>query len=575
MTLRESNIEKLPQQVFDVLIIGGGINGAVSAAALSGKGARVALIDQRDFAGFTSQQSSNLAWGGIKYLENGDYLLVRKLCLSRNRLIRSYPSRVKEIRFFATIDKGFRFSPFFLWLGTWVYWLFGNGFTKIPRFLTKARIEHEEPVVDTGNAAGGFEYSDAYLHDNDSRFVFQFVRSAMDRGCIAANYVESLGARREKDLWITQARDTQSGRSLEIRSKVLINAAGPFVDAHNRLTGEQTEHQHLFSKGIHLIVPQVTPHRRILTFFADDGRLFFVIPMGVRTCIGTTDDRVETPDTEVTDADRDFVLDNINKRLSLAKPLTREDIIAERCGVRPLVVRRTAGGGSSRDWMQLSRKHEIDVDQSQAHLSIFGGKLTDCVNVGDEVSKHVAALGIDLPHSGYRWYGEPHASVYQEYMHQARLMDLDSYTSPESIEQLSSRLWRRYDQQAFELLAQIREDPRQAEVLIKGTDYLRCEIQLAKRQEMIVRLEDFLRRRSKIALVVRRQEIQHADGLMEACEILFGDQARARYDEYFGESRRVTPAQSLNLETAVDRLVPHASDWPGEHLAQYADSPTR
>jgi glycerol-3-phosphate dehydrogenase len=87
-------------------------------------------------------------------------------------------------------------------------------------------------------------------------------------------------------------------------------------------------------------------------------------------------------------------------------------------------------------------------------------------------------------------------------MHQARLMDLDSYTSPDSIEQLSSRLWRRYDQQAFELLAQIREDPRQAEVLIKGTDYTRCEIQLAKRQEMIVKLEDFLRRRSKIALVV-------------------------------------------------------------------------
>ena len=127
--------------VFDLVIIGGGINGAVFAAALSGKGAQVALIDKRDFAGFTSQQSSNLAWGGIKYLESGDYALVRKLCLSRNELIRSYPSRVKEIRFFATIDRGFRFSPFFLWLGTWVYWLFGNGFTRPPRFLTKDRID--------------------------------------------------------------------------------------------------------------------------------------------------------------------------------------------------------------------------------------------------------------------------------------------------------------------------------------------------------------------------------------------------------------------------------------------------
>jgi len=554
MTLRDNNIAKLRGQgVYDVLIIGGGINGAVSAAALSGKGAQVALIDKRDFAGFTSQQSSNLAWGGIKYLENGDYALVRKLCLSRNELIRSYPSRVKEIRFFAAIDKGFRFSPFFLWLGTWAYWVFGNGFTKIPRFLTKDRIRRDEPVVKIDKAAGGFEYSDAYLHDNDSRFVFQFVRSAMDRGCIAANYVESLGARREGDLWITQARDTETGNTFEIRSKVLINAAGPFVDDHNRLTKEQTEHQHLFSKGIHLIVPRITPNPRILTFFADDGRLFFVIPMGVRTCIGTTDTRVEHPQTEVTDADRDFVLDNINKRLNLTKPITREDIIAERCGVRPLVVRRrvdSAGsGGTERDWMHLSRKHEIDFDREHAHLSIFGGKLTDCVNVGNEVSRIIEELGVAIPHSGYRWYGEPHRSVYEEYMHQARLMDLDSYTSPASIEQLSSRLWRRYDQQAFELLAQIREDPRQAEVLIKGTDYLRCEIQLAKRQEMIVKLEDFLRRRSKIALVVHHQEIQQAEGLMEACEILFGDQAQARYDEYFGESGRVAPAQSSYPES--------------------------
>ena len=544
MQLRESNIDKLPGRVFDALIIGGGINGAVSAAALSGKGASVALIDQRDFAGFTSQQSSNLAWGGIKYLESGDYALVRKLCLSRNHLIDSYPSRVQEIRFFATIDQGFRFSPFFLWLGTWAYWLFGNGYTRIPRLLGKGRIKREEPVVDTRNAAGGFEYSDAYLHDNDSRFVFQFVRAAMDRGTIAANYVESLGSRREDGVWITQARDTETGETFEIRSKILVNAAGPLVDAHNRLTGEETEHQHLFSKGIHLIVPQITPNRHILTFFADDGRLFFVIPMGVRTCIGTTDTRVDGPFTEVTDADRDFVLDNINKRLDLERPLTRADIIAERCGVRPLVVRKQTGGDGGRDWMQLSRKHEIDVDRTNAHLSIFGGKLTDCVNVGNEVSQYAAELGVALPHRHYRWYGEPHRSVHQEYLHQARLMDLDGYTSPDSIEPLSSRLWRRYDQQAFELLAKIRADPRQAQVLIKGTDYLRCEIELDRRQEMIVKLEDFLRRRSKIALVVPRPTIQHAEGLMEACRILFGERAQARYDEYFAEPRRVTPAQS-------------------------------
>jgi glycerol-3-phosphate dehydrogenase len=534
MDLRESNIQKLPQATFDVLIIGGGINGAVSAAALSGKGARVALIDQRDFAGFTSQQSSNLIWGGIKYLETHDYGLVRKLCLSRNHLIRNYPSRVKEIRFFCTIEKGFRFHPLFLWAGTWVYWLFGNGFTKIPRLLSRRAIQREEPAVDASNAAGGFEYSDAYLHYHDSHFVFQFVRSAMDRGCIAANYVESLGARREGGIWITQARNVVDGREFEIRSKVLINAAGPFADDHNRLTGEQTEHHHAFSKGIHLIVPRLTPNPRILTFFADDGRLFFVIPMGARTCIGTTDTRVESPLTEVTDEDRRFVLDNINKRLNLEKPLTRADVIAERCGVRPLVV-KSATDDNVRDWLRLSRKHEIDVDRTRAHLSIFGGKLTDCVNVGDEVSDLVAKLGVVLPHRNCQWYGEPPPPVREEYMHQARWMNLDGHTAPESGEPLVSRLWRRHDRQALELLAKIREDPRQAEVMIEGADYVRCEIQLAKRREMIVKLEDFLRRRSNIALVLRREELRNAEGLMEACEILFGDRAREKFAEYFPE----------------------------------------
>ncbi|WP_048671144.1 glycerol-3-phosphate dehydrogenase/oxidase [Candidatus Competibacter denitrificans] len=546
MTLRENNVRKLEQGVYDVLIVGGGINGAVSAAALAGKGARVALIDQRDFAGFTSQQSSNLAWGGIKYLESGDYGLVRKLCMSRNHLIDSYPSRVKEIRFLATIDQGFRWSSLFLWAGTWVYWLFGNGFTRIPRLLGKRTIAREETVIDLGNAAGGFEYSDAYLCDNDSRFVFQFVRSAMDRGCIAANYVDALGARREDGLWMSRVRDLDSGRAFDVRAKVLINAAGPFVDEFNQRSGEQTEHHHLFSKGIHLIVPRITPSARILAFFADDGRLFFAIPMGARTCIGTTDTRVESPFTEVTEEDRQFVLDNINKRLRLPQPLTRADIIAERCGVRPLVVRATAEG-QTRDWMQLSRKHEIDVNRAQSHLSIFGGKLTDCVNVGNEVADIVESLGIALSHRRYKWYGEPHRSVREEYLHQAQLMNLDSYTFPGAMESLTSRLWRRYGDKAFRLLEDIREDPRQAEVLIQGTEYRRCEIGLAQRQEMIVKLEDFLRRRSKIALVVRPENIRHAPGLMDACEMLFGDHAKEKFDEYFQEPLMMEqPDQPMN-----------------------------
>ena len=536
MKLRNSNIEKLDQEIFDTLIIGGGINGAVSAAALSGKGARVALIDQRDFAGFTSQQSSNLAWGGIKYLESHDYKLVWGLCKSRNHLMENYPSRVEEIRFYSTIEKGFRHHPRFIWLGTWVYWLFGRCFTTPPRWLSRNTVKTEEPIVRTENFYGGFEYSDAFLPDNDARFVFQFIRSAMDRGCIAANYVESLGARRDNDLWVTRARDVMTGREFEIRSRVLINAAGPFVDEHNAKTGEKTAHCHVFSKGIHLIVPRITENRRVLTFFADDGRLFFVIPMGNRTCVGTTDTRTESPFSEVTEEDRQFVLDNINKRLNLAKPLTHTDIIAERCGVRPLVVKAGKDSTNERDWMQMSRKHEIDVSNTTRHISIFGGKLTDCVNVGNEVATYVSNMGVVLDNPDCKWYGEPPASVREEYLRQAQSMNLDALTDPAATEKLSKRLWRLYDSQALELLSEIREDPHQAEILIKGTDYLRCEIRLARQQEMITKLEDFLRRRSKIALVTRHEDIRNAEGLMEACAILFEEQAQAKFDEYFAHA---------------------------------------
>src|SRR3954468_24681880 len=122
-TLRDTNLDKLATLRFDVLLLGGGSNGAVSAAALAARGARVALIDRADFAGTTSQQSSNLAWGGIKYLESYEFRLVRKLCRARNKLLRSYPSSVQEIRFYTKHTKGFRHALWMLLCGTWLYWL--------------------------------------------------------------------------------------------------------------------------------------------------------------------------------------------------------------------------------------------------------------------------------------------------------------------------------------------------------------------------------------------------------------------------------------------------------------------
>ncbi len=529
INLRKSNIDKLPKEVFDVLIVGGGINGAVSAAALAAKGVKVALIDKGDFAGFTSSNSSNLAWGGIKYLESHEYGLVNKLCKSRNHLMRSYPSTVKEIRFFTSIQKGFRFPPFMVFMGTILYWIMGRFFTKMPNYLTPRRIKSLENVVSTDNLAGGFEYSDSYLYDNDARFVFNFVRSSISYGCIAANYVGLSKSKRENGIWVSHAKDQISGEEIVVRSKAFINAAGPFVDEINDVNLQKTDHHHVFSKGIHLIVDKITDSNKVLTFFADDGRLFFIIPMGPKTCLGTTDTQVEKPQSFVTDDDREFVLSNVNKLLALDKPLTKDDIIAERCGVRPLAIE---GKGGKADWVQLSRKHAIDRDDDKNYLSIFGGKLTDCINVGDEVAGLIQEFGIDLPYKDHKWYGEPDDSVKREFYHRAELMGLDELTPESSSEPLTQRFWRRYGRNAINMIEMIRENPKMGELLIENSEYLRVEIEHAADREMVTKLEDFLRRRSKISLVVRQQDILAAPGLREACEILFGDQAEAKLKEY-------------------------------------------
>lgn len=529
MNLRDTNLTQLSAQTYDVLVVGAGINGAVSAAALSKKGLSVAVIDKGDFAGETSSHSSNLAWGGIKYLESHEYMLVNKLCKSRNHLMQSYPSTVQEIRFLTTLQKGFRFPALFVYLGTLLYWIMGRFFTRFPEFLSSAAIEAREPVIDTSNAQGGFEYSDAFLHDNDARFVFNFIRGAMDNGAVVTNYVSAQDAQFIDNIWHVAAKDEISGEPIAIKAKSVINACGPFADAFNAELENKTEHHHVFSKGVHLIVNKLTKVDKVLAFFASDGRLFFVIPMGQKTCIGTTDDKVDSPNPVVTDADRHFILDNVNALLNLDQPLTMADVISERCGVRPLAVK---GNSGSSDWVQLSRKHAVDVNTPKRLVSIFGGKLTDCINVGNEIADTIAAFDMPLPKPHAKWYGESSDAHKQTFLDRAELINLDALTPVYSSELLSTRLWRRYDINALQIIDEIQRDPQQAEQLMHNAEYIRAELHYAARREMITKLDDFLRRRSKISMVLRSSEILSSPGLLEACEILFGEQAEAKLAEY-------------------------------------------
>ncbi len=534
MAVRESHIDRIRDGLFDVLVVGGGINGAVASAALAGRGASVALVERGDFGGFTSQESSNLVWGGFKYLERYELLLVWKLCRSRNRLMKAYPDNIKEISFLASLDATSPYAPWFSALGAVGYWGIGQFGTRHPRLLSTEKIKAEEPAIDTATIRGGIEYRDAYLIDNDARFVFSFVRSAIEAGASAANYVELISATREGNRWRAQLRDADTGEEFSTSAKVIVNAAGPFVDGLNTQWGTHTDHRIVYSKGIHLVVPRLTTHdhQRVLAFFDDTQRLFYVIPMGRRSVIGTTDTRVDEPFSQVTDDDRTFLLEQINHRLDLATPLTTADIIAERCGVRPLVVNSNGGDQRDVDWTSLSRKHAIELDKKDRVVTIFGGKLTDCLNVGEEVAEAVQSLGVPLEKDLHNWYGEPATATRDEFYRQAKLMKLDALRTKSDTEPLTDRLWRRYGRRAFTMLEAIRDDPRMSEDIMDSADYLRVELHLAATTEMITKLEDFMRRRSKIEQVVRDEDIRASSGLHEVAQILFGADAEHRLAEY-------------------------------------------
>ncbi len=535
MSLRSTNLDRLDGGNFDVVIVGGGINGAVSAAVLAGRGARVAVIDRGDFAGFTSQESSNMVWGGFKYLENYELPLVRKLCLSRNRLMKAYPDNIVETPFLAALDETSPHGPSLAGLGTLAYWAIGNFRTKHPRRLSAAKIKKIEPAIKTDTVRGGIEYRDAILKDNDARFVFGFIRSAIDVGAVAANYVELRAAHRRNDSWQLELHDVEGDQAIYATAKVIINAAGPFVDGLNQSWNTHTEHRIVYSKGIHLVVPQITDQHRVLAFFDDTQRLFYVLPMGRRSVIGTTDDRVSSAYTEVTDEDRQFLLTQINARLDLEAPITTDDIISERCGVRALVVLHDGDDKTEVDWTSLSRKHEIEVDNRQGVITIFGGKITDCLNVGDEIAEEVQSLGIPLETDTKAWYGEPNKASRDEFYRQTRLMKLDDFREKPDVEPLSDRLWRRYGRRAFDMLDAIRADPRMADDIMESADYLRVELHHAADTEMVTKLDDFLRRRSKISLVIPDDIVRASSGLREVSEILFGDDAEAKLIEHFGE----------------------------------------
>ena len=513
--VRDRHLERLTDHDHDALVVGGGINGAISALALAAHGLNVALIESEDFGSGVSQESSNLIWGGFKYLQTYELGLVAGLCRSRNLLARSYSSRVQEVRFLAALGPTSPYSPTYATLGAHAYWALGRFATGRPRRLSARALATAEPAVHSEGVRGAVEYSDYLLVDNDSRFVLQLLLDAVEKGAVAVSRLRLNDAERTGKGWHAEVTDRLTGSSHTVSASVLVNAAGTRATDLAELTGSTLRSALCFSKGAHIVVPRVTESGRILAFFDDDQRLFYVIPMGHRSLIGTTDTRVENSDVSITHHDRDFLLEQANARLQLSSPLRDDDVIAYRCGVRPLVV--SAGEDTDRDWTELSRRHEVEADQGRGTVSILGGKLSDCLNVGEEVVAAARTCGLEPSPPERAWFGEPPEGVRARFQRSATRAGIDELSA--------ARLWRRHGRRALGIADLIDESPELNLPLSEVVDYSVAEVMVMARHEHILTMEDFLRRRTMLAMLETAETLENDPGVERAASLLFGPAA--------------------------------------------------
>lgn len=368
---RQILLDKLAQEKFDLLLIGGGITGAGIALDAASRGLKVALVEKQDFAQGTSSRSTKLIHGGLRYLKQGELKLVKEVGSERAIVHKNAPHLViPEKMLLPLIDRG-NYGKLATSFGLWVYdVLAGVKGDDRRKMLTKAKTLEKEPLLNPETLKGGGFYAE--YRTDDARLTLEVIKTASNYGAVCANHCESVQLlyNDERVTGIT-AKDQLTNRTFSIQADYVVNATGPWVDTirkeDNSLKGKRL---HL-TKGVHLVVNrQKLPLQQSLYFDVPDGRMIFAIPRGKITYIGTTDTNyqgtLEEPVTTLEDAQ--YLLSSINETFPSIN-LTLDDIESSWAGLRPLI--HQDGKSPS----ELSRKDEI-FESVSGLLSIAGGKLT-------------------------------------------------------------------------------------------------------------------------------------------------------------------------------------------------------
>ncbi|GAA2634052.1 glycerol-3-phosphate dehydrogenase/oxidase [Actinomadura fulvescens] len=491
---RAAALDRMGHEEFDVVVVGAGIVGAGAALDAATRGLSVAVVEARDFASGTSSRSSKLIHGGLRYLEQYNFDLVREALTERGLLLqRIAPHLVRPVPFLLPTTKRVWERGYF-GAGVALYdaLAFSMGSTRgVPhhRHLTRKGALRLAPSLRRDAFVGAIQLWDAQV--DDARYVMMALRTAAEYGAQIASRTQCVGFLREGErVTGLRVRDLESRTTSEVRAKQVVNATGVWTDDIQELVGGRGQIHVRASKGIHLVVPKDRIHSSTGIILRTEKSVLFVIPWGRHWLIGTTDTawNLDKAHPAASRADIEYVLERVNSVLTT--PLTHDDVEGVYAGLRPLL------SGERDETSQLSREH-IVAHPVPGLVLVAGGKFTtyrvmakDAIDavahgldgkVAESCTDRIPLVGGD----GFQaMWNSRHRLASVSGLHVARI----------------EHLLKRYGTLVDDLLTLIREKPDLGKPLDGADDYLRAEIVYAAAYEGARHLNDVLARRTRISI---------------------------------------------------------------------------
>ena len=359
-------------ETFDILVIGGGINGAGIARDASGRNLKVCLVEKNTVGSATSSWSTKLIHGGLRYLENYEFRLVRESLKEREVIKRIASDITTPLPFIIPYQKSIR-SKWLIKLGLFLYDNLGGKMT-IPKSST-INIKKEIPNILKDQYKTGFQYYD--LQIDDKKLVELNIQDAEKKGAVIIENRKVITAKRNKNVW-----DIILDDKTVLKTKILINAAGPWInDILNKVIKIDSKKSIRLVKGSHIITKKLYKQKRAFTLQNEDNRIIFVIPYKDEySLIGTTETEVFSPENpKIDDSEIDYLINSVNKYF--IKQISKDNVVSSYSGIRPLIEDFKEASKVTRDYI-----FDLNEDGSQAPLlNIYGGKLTTYRKLAENV----------------------------------------------------------------------------------------------------------------------------------------------------------------------------------------------